>query len=148
VSDFGWREKNRVSVRFGFYIVWLISGGVTLISLCFLLCSQKIAPPTTRPKPAKPPTIPPAIAPAWLVDGFEVAVTVGGDEGELDVEEPVVEVEVEVEVVVSNDIVDVLVLITLLLLVIELMRGVLMTVELGTKVLVNKAVVSTSRTPV
>ena len=74
-------------------MIWLTSGGVTLISLCFLLCSQKIAPAMTRPKPAKPPTTPPAIAPTWLVDGDEV---------ELAVEELVVDV--DTGVVVSDGI--------------------------------------------
>ena len=109
---------------------------MTLISLCFLLCSKKIAPATTRPKPAKPPTTPPAIAPAWLVDGFEVSVSVDVDEVELAVEELVGKVEVDV----LGDIKAVVVLITLLL------EGVLMTVEPDPKLLVNKTVVSMSRT--
>jgi hypothetical protein len=107
-----------------FYIVWLTSGGVTLISLCFLLCSQRIAPATTRPKPAKPPTTPPAIAPAWLV---------GGDEVELAVEEVVFDVDIEY----------VLLLITLSDM--ELLAGALMTIELDSKMLVNETVVSVSR---
>lgn len=117
---------------------------MTLISLCFFLCSKKIAPPTIRPKPAKPPTTPPAIAPAWLVDGFGVPVCVDGDEVELDVEESVVEVDAEVEVDVS-DAEGVFEMNRLLVLVIELLEGILMTIELNSKVLVDKTVVSTSR---
>ena len=106
-------------------------------------CSQKIAPLTTRSKPTKPPTTPPAIVRVWLVNGFEVPGSVDGDEVELSVEEPVVEV--EVEVAVSDDIDDVLELNTSLLSAIKLLATVLMTVELDSKMLVNKAVVSTSR---
>jgi hypothetical protein len=64
---------------------------------------------------------------------------------ELGVEEPVAEVEVEVEVAISDGVEDVLELNTLLLSVIKLLAVVLMTVELDSKMLVNKTVVSTSR---
>jgi hypothetical protein len=98
-----------------------------------------MAPPTTKPKPTKPPTTSPAIAPAWLVNGFEVPDSVDGGKMELGVEEPVV------EVAVSDDVEDVLGLNMLLLSVIKLLAAVLIMVELDSKMLVNKTVVSTSR---
>lgn len=63
---------------------------------------------------------------------------------ELDVEEPVVEADAEVGVDVS-DAEGVVGMNRSLVLVIELLEGILMTIELDSKVLVNKTVVSTSR---
>ena len=63
---------------------------------------------------------------------------------ELDVEEFVVEVGAEVEVDVS-DVEGGVVMNRLLVPVIELLEGILMTIELDSKVLVSKTVVSTSR---